>query len=288
MYILPSPNPPPLPPSLLPATPPPNTPQGNTSSASNPQPTPERRELAIISILISHPVEGLLLYETGSGKDYPTVWGAPLNDVFARVAYSPSHELPAAIAATGHSIADVRGVIMGHLHLDHAGGLEHFVNSDVPIYTHEIELKHAFYSVATKSDLGVYLPHYLSFGLNWRTWTGASFELCQGLMLRHAPGHTPGLSILQMNLRESGTWVFTTDMYHVRENWEDEVPQGWLARDHDGWVRSHQMIRGLVRRTGAKVVLGHDKEVSSFFLALLCDVSKFSYVVYPLDPRALR
>lgn len=168
---------------------------------------------------------------------------------------------------------------MGHLHLDHAGGLSHFRDTKVPIYTHEIELKHAFYSVATKTDLGVYLPHYLTFDLNWRTWSGPSLELDQGLILRHAPGHTPGLSILQVNMVESGTWIFTTDQYHVRENWEDEMPQGWLARDHDEWVRSHQMIRGLARRTGAKVVLGHDKEVSLFlFLSLYL----FSWITWPV------
>jgi glyoxylase-like metal-dependent hydrolase (beta-lactamase superfamily II) len=76
-------------------------------------------------------------------------------------------------------------------------------------------------------------------------------------MLHHSPGHTPGLCVLQVNLKESGTWIFTSDQYPVKENYQDAVPQGWLARDHDGWIRSHQMIKSLARRTGAKVVLGH-------------------------------
>ena len=113
----------------------------------------------VISILIEHPTEGLLLFETGSGKDYPDVWGPPLNDIFARVDYTEDQELDAAIAKTGHNIKDIKGVIMGHLHLDHAGGLENFKGTDVPIYVHEKELKHAFYSVATKSDFGE--PHDL-------------------------------------------------------------------------------------------------------------------------------
>jgi hypothetical protein len=46
----------------------------------------------MISILISHPTEGLILYETGCGHDYPRVWGAPLNDLFNRVDFSPEHE----------------------------------------------------------------------------------------------------------------------------------------------------------------------------------------------------
>lgn len=50
---------------------------------------------------------------------------------------------------------------------------------------------------------------------------------------------------MQVNLKESGTWIFTTDQYHVRENWESGIPQGWLARDHDDWVKSDQMIKAL-------------------------------------------
>jgi glyoxylase-like metal-dependent hydrolase (beta-lactamase superfamily II) len=44
---------------------------------------------------------------------------------------------------------------MGHLHLDHAGGLTYFKGTDVPIWVHELELKHAYFSVLTKTDLGM-------------------------------------------------------------------------------------------------------------------------------------
>lgn len=89
---------------------------------------------------------------------------------------------------------------------------------------------------------------------------GDFLELAPGLNIRHAPGHTPGLCILQVNLRDSGTWIFTSDMYHVKENYESSIPQGWLMRDFDGWIRSNQMIKALVKRTKANVVLGHDME----------------------------
>jgi glyoxylase-like metal-dependent hydrolase (beta-lactamase superfamily II) len=141
---------------------------GGTSTASNPNAGSTRRKLVIISVLIEHPTEGLILFETGGGKDYPEVWGAPLNDIFARVDYSEDHELDAQIKKTGHDIKDVKAVIMGHLHLDHAGGLEHFKGTDVPIYVHEKEIKHAYFSVATKTDIGVYLPKDLGFDLNFK------------------------------------------------------------------------------------------------------------------------
>ena len=218
---------------------------GGTNTLSDPTKPAGRRKGVIISILIEHPTEGLILFETGGGNDYPTAWGAPLNDIFARVEYTPDHELPAQIKKAGHDIKDVKAVIMGHMHLDHAGGLENFKGTDVPIWIHEKELKHAYFSVATKSDLGVYLPKDLGFDLNWKAFHGPFLEIAPGINLRHAPGHTPGLCIMQVNLKESGTWIFTTDQYHVFENYDSGVPQGWLARDHDDWVASDQMIKSL-------------------------------------------
>ena len=41
-------------------------------------------------------------------------------------------KLPNAIKATGNNIRDVKAIIMGHLHLDHAGGLEHFLGTNIP------------------------------------------------------------------------------------------------------------------------------------------------------------
>lgn len=110
---------------------------------------------------------------------------------------------------------------MGHLHLDHAGGLEHFRGTDVPIYTHEKEIKHAFYSVATKTDIGVYLPKDLTFDLNWKPWNGPFLEIAPGINLRHSPGHTPGLCIMQVNLQKSGTFIFTTESVPA-------VMEGWI------------------------------------------------------------
>ena len=74
------------------------------------------------AVLVEHPHEGCILWELGSGKDYPEVWGPQVADIFSRVRYEPNHELDAAIEATGHKLEDIKTIIIGHLHLDHAGG----------------------------------------------------------------------------------------------------------------------------------------------------------------------
>ena len=46
------------------------------------------------------------------------------------------------------------------MHLDHAGGLDQFLGrKDIEIRVHNKELRSAFWSVATGTDVGVYLHH---------------------------------------------------------------------------------------------------------------------------------
>jgi len=220
----------------------------------------KRRQLPMYCILIDHPHEGLILWETASGKDYPEVWGPQLSDVFTRVKYDPKHELDAAIEATGNKIEDIKKIIIGHLHLDHAGGLDLFLDrKDVEIWVHDLELRSAFWSVATGADVGVYLKHYLKLDLNWKTFDERTLDFCQGITLHHLPGHTDGLIGMQLNLPDSGTFLFISDHCHVIENWRDGIPQGWLARDHPAWFRSTQRLKQLERQTRGRVIPGHDE-----------------------------
>lgn len=71
------------------------------------------------------------------------------NDIFARSKYEPEHELDAAIKKVGYDIKDVKMIVIGHLHLDHAGGLDAFKGTDIPIWVHKEELLSGFYSIAT-------------------------------------------------------------------------------------------------------------------------------------------
>lgn len=152
---------------------------------------------------------------------------------------------------------------MGHLHLDHAGGLEHFVDTNVPIYVHEEEFKHACWAVATKADLGVYLGNYMGLeSLNWQTFNESHVDLYQGISLHHSPGHTPGLVIMQVNLPQDGTFIWTTDQFHIAENYDLSHPHGGLARDHNAWIRSSNMIKRLQRMFNATIIFGHDKDVA--------------------------
>jgi hypothetical protein len=90
-----------------------NTSLKSTEGSSFPN---KRRELPMYAILIDHPHEGCILWETGCGADYPTVWGPEVSDVFARIKYEPRHELKAAIEATGHKLEDIKKMLVLNAH----------------------------------------------------------------------------------------------------------------------------------------------------------------------------
>ncbi|PWN96635.1 Metallo-hydrolase/oxidoreductase [Tilletiopsis washingtonensis] len=240
----------------------------NTSLMSNPNPhknkEPERRDLVMYCCLIDIPGVGPILWETGCGKDYPEIWGAPVNDIFARSKYDESQELDAALGKIGYKISDIKAVVIGHLHLDHAGGLMHFKDTDVPIWVHKLELENAFYSCATGADDAVYQAHYLlPKAFNWKTFDDRTVDFAPGLTLHHLPGHTVGLCGLQINLINDGTFIFVSDHGHVKENIWPGVPQGWLARDHQAWWHSNQRLLRLEQATAAKVIPGHDEDIAT-------------------------
>ncbi|CUM67376.1 uncharacterized protein PRCAT00005070001 [Priceomyces carsonii] len=223
-------------------------------------PSHKRVRLQMYSVLIDHPNEGLILYEVGPGKaGWKEKWGDQILDNFCAPEEGQGQSLDIALNSLGYDIKEVKHVIIGHLHIDHAGGLEFFADTETQIWVHEIELKHAFWGVATKSELGSYLPYYLYLNLNWNTFPDETLDLFPGLTLHLAGGHTPGLTILEVNLERDGTFIFTSDHAIIKENYENGGhKQGWLMRDHVAWYNSTQRIRRLQRLTNATVVFGHD------------------------------
>lgn len=63
---------------------------------------------------------------------------------------------------------------------------------------------------------------------------------------------------MEVALLESGHVIMTGDLFHVRENWEDGRPQGFLCRDWAAWHRSLGFVRHLVQLRKGRILLGHE------------------------------
>ncbi|KAH8810595.1 metallo-beta-lactamase superfamily protein [Xylogone sp. PMI_703] len=209
-----------------------------------PQPH-ERRYLIMISGLIHYPGVGLILFDVGSCEDVIKNWTREIIECTPRTWEKSINGLPEAIKAIGAGeIKDVKAVVLSHLHMDHAGGLEHFFDTDVEIWCHESELKNAFWANVLR--------------LKWRTISEPSYEIWQGVTLHRCPGHTEGSIVMELTLEIQGTVLLTGDLFHIKENYEIRIPHGSLMRDFNGWHRSRECVRHLAKKKNAKVLLGHE------------------------------
>jgi glyoxylase-like metal-dependent hydrolase (beta-lactamase superfamily II) len=155
-----------------------------------------RIPLGMRCLLIEHP-DGLVLIDTGAGnKEDPK-----FIDIYGIEAEVEGHTtmLHAALAAAGHTAADVNVVINTHLHFDHAGGntMRDASGAIVPTFpnarylVHRGELDYA--SHTNERTAASYFPRnwepLAAFGQLELVESGT--ELLPGIHVRHTPGHTP-------------------------------------------------------------------------------------------------
>lgn len=81
------------------------------------------------SFLIEHPEHGLLLFDTGlAGAGDPASTYGPLAEIFT-IEFPAERALDRQLESLGFGTADVKRVVISHLHFDHTGGLEHFAGA---------------------------------------------------------------------------------------------------------------------------------------------------------------
>jgi glyoxylase-like metal-dependent hydrolase (beta-lactamase superfamily II) len=226
-----------------------------------------RREFQLLGALIEHPRNGVILYEVGPAPNWSEIWPEPVKEVFGITRYGDENRMDVLLKNAGYDVKDVKAIIIGHAHLDHAGGLEFFRGLDVPVYCHEEEIKYSFYAIATKQDFGAYLPHYVDSAFNWKPVYGSQSELFDGITAYHVPGHTPGTLAIKVDLDDKESFLFTSDAMFFKENWIDEQPPGWLIRDMGDWWKTLARLKRIADRDNCHVVLGHDGEVFREFAA---------------------
>jgi N-acyl homoserine lactone hydrolase len=118
--------------------------------------------LPILAWAIEHP-EGLIVVDTGdtartAEPGYFPRWH-PYYRFGLRISVTPEQEIGPGLERAGLSPADVRWVVLTHLHTDHVGGVGHFPNSEILVT--RPDLKHAS---GTAGILRGYLPN------RWPKW----------------------------------------------------------------------------------------------------------------------
>lgn len=238
--------------------------EGHTlGTQTNPNPDINFVEAPVLNFVIDHP-EATILWDTGSHHDAGHGhWTEDTYDAFYHY-NADEHRLDDDLEDAGYSLNDIDVVFQSHLHLDHAGGLEFFDGTDVPIFVHEEELKFAYYSAQTPEKYGFpgYVLKDFNHDLNWKIIKRKRETHFTGIEFVHLPGHSPGFMGTVIHLDDPGTIIIAGDQSYVAENYKEETPLGAnLLWDSGNWKSSLQTVKELERRHDAEeVVFGHDLE----------------------------
>jgi glyoxylase-like metal-dependent hydrolase (beta-lactamase superfamily II) len=226
---------------------------------ADPSPTIQQIETQVFNLIIDHP-EAIILWDTGSHPDCGDgYWPESVYDNTTH--YNASeHHLADDLEGVGYGIDEIDAVVQSHLHLDHAGGLYNFEDTDVPVYIHEAEFKHAYYGAKYDEGPDGYIAKDFDRELNWKLLSLDREERFTDIEFLRFPGHTPGVLGAKIDL-EDDTVILTSDQFYLDPNYRDKVPLGaGLLWDREAWARCLNRIQDMERRHGATVVYGHDPE----------------------------
>jgi N-acyl homoserine lactone hydrolase len=220
--------------------------------------------------LIKHP-KGNVLFDTGNNdrviKD-PTYWG-PLAAMLSTASRNPDVAIDVQLDKIGMKPSDINYVILGHMHLDHAGNLGKFRTATV-VYQRD-EIVNAFWPKP-----GFSAGYVMGDFVQLRSSVGAPEPNTQkvieldgdldlfgdgSIYIHRQTGHTPGSEMAVIRLPKTGPVILTSDNCYLMENLQKDIlPSVGLAYSPSGIIDAYAWIKRLMTTEGADVIFAHDPE----------------------------
>src|ERR1700723_1152151 len=168
-------------------------------------------EMAIPCILVAHP-KGTLMWDNGDIPDraFPAGGGPAAAGVVTQ-----DKPLLPQLAAVGYTPADIRFLAMSHYHGDHVANANAFAGSIWLV--RKVERDRMF----SKEPIPRSDPANYSLLKNSKTMIIDQDEHDvfgdRTVIIKSAPGHTPGHQVLFLKLAKTGPVVLSGDLYHYPE-----------------------------------------------------------------------
>jgi glyoxylase-like metal-dependent hydrolase (beta-lactamase superfamily II) len=204
------------------------------------------------SYLIVHP-RGTVMFDTGGiGDDkFPAGGGAAKEGIM-----TASTKLLPQMQAAGYTPADVTYLAMSHYHSDHTGNANLFAGA-----TWIVQKAERDFMFGDKPE-GIIQPATYSALKTAKTkiLNNEDFDIFGDgtVVVKTAPGHTPGHQVLFVKLATTGPILLAGDLYHYPE----EIATGKTPTfefDAAMSARSRAAMQAFVKQTGAKLWIEHDK-----------------------------
>ena len=204
------------------------------------------------SYLIVHP-RGTVMFDTGGiGDDkFPAGGGIAKEGIM-----TASKKLVPQMEAAGYTPADITYLVLSHYHSDHTGNANLFARS-----TWIVQKAERDFMFGDKPQ-GIIQPATYSALKDAKTniLNNEDFDIFGDgtVVVKTAPGHTPGHQVLFLKLAKTGPIVLAGDLYHYPE----EIATGKTPNfefDPPTSARSRAAIQAFVKQTGSKLWIEHDK-----------------------------
>lgn len=165
------------------------------------------------------------------------------------------HRLATQLAALGHPVPGIKFMAMSHYHADHTANANAFAGSTWIVQQAEYD---AMFSTA---ELAIRTPEsYQALKDSKRIALNNADHDVFGdgsVIIKSAPGHTPGHQMLFLKLANFGPLLLEGDLYHLpEERTLDRVP----TFDFDAAMTraTRQKVEAFLRETGAQMWIQHD------------------------------
>jgi glyoxylase-like metal-dependent hydrolase (beta-lactamase superfamily II) len=216
-------------------------------------------QLSIASYLVVHP-RGVLLWDTNAVADdewtptgQPVVYRLTLENGQSRQVTLQS-TLRAQLAAAGYSPRDVTHLALSHYHWDHTANANAFASAMWLVRPIERE------AMFSGRDLGnVRTRLYAALKDSRTTLLEADEHDVFGdgtVIIKAAPGHSPGHQVLYVKLARTGGVVLSGDLYHyLQERTMNRLPTFEVSEEQTRESRRH--LDAFLQRTGAQLWIQH-------------------------------
>jgi glyoxylase-like metal-dependent hydrolase (beta-lactamase superfamily II) len=216
-------------------------------------------QLSVAAYLVVHP-RGTLMWDTGAIAD--DTWTPTGSPVVRRLVLSNSQDrtvtlrasLGSQLASAGFAPAAITYLALSHYHWDHVANANLFTSATWLVPQAE---RDAMFPATGEP------PHPSTFAaLRIRATTilpaGDHDVFGDGtVVIKPAPGHTPGHQLLYVRLVKTGGIVLSGDLYHYpEERTLNRLPTGEVSQEDTR--RSREQLDVFLARTGAKLWIQHD------------------------------
>jgi glyoxylase-like metal-dependent hydrolase (beta-lactamase superfamily II) len=220
----------------------------------NVKPTEIKGDVSFVTpcYLIVHP-RGTLIWDVGQvpDKDIPDNG----TEVVQQRILKATRRLAPQLAALGYRPKDITYLAMSHYHADHTANANMFAASTWIVQQAEYD------AMFSEAPVGIRMPDSYRDLKNARriTLNDEDHDVFGDgtVVIKTAPGHTPGHQMLFLKLEKFGPLLLAGDLYHLpEERTLDRVP----TFDFDAAMTraTRKKVEAFVKQSGATVWIQHD------------------------------